>query len=109
MSTNTIIIPGMINRYNNPIPPLTPSCYQPPPVIYSRGCPPTIASLIWVPPVHGSKSICFPSPFSPKGGALEWQSNELIMKDQCLRKLAGVAPLDCGITDLYIVNPIPKL
>jgi hypothetical protein len=62
-----------------------------------------------LPPVHNMSSNCLPSPFSPYGGALEWQSNELILKDPCLRRLARVSPLDCDIRQLYIINPIPKL
>src|SRR5437870_4789525 len=77
----------------------------------TSGCMPTAcpAYCTSLPPVHNKKSNCFPSPFSPFGGALEWQSNELILKDPCLRKQAGVTPIDCAITDLYYVNPTPKL
>ncbi len=58
--------------------------------------------------LHGKKSNCMPSPFSPYGGAEEWQTNELLMKDPCLRALARVTPLDCGITATYYVNPVSK-
>jgi hypothetical protein len=62
-----------------------------------------------LPPVHNTSSNCLPSPFSPYGGALEWQSNELLIKDPCLRRLARVSPLDCDIRTLYYVNNVPKL
>jgi len=57
--------------------------------------------------VHCKKSNCMPSPFAPHGGAAEWQTNELIMRDPCLRSLARVSPLDCNVTNLYRVNPTP--
>jgi hypothetical protein len=58
---------------------------------------------------HGSQSLCFPSPFSPYGGSVEFNSNDLLLKDAELRKLANVSPLDCGITALYWLNPNNKL
>lgn len=57
---------------------------------------------------HNKHTPCMPSPFAPHGGAQEWQTNELLIKDPCLRALARVTPLDCGITATYTVNPVPK-
>lgn len=54
-------------------------------------------------------TINHPNPFSPHGGAREWCSNDLILRDTDLRRLARVRPLDCGIRDLYMINPTPKL
>lgn len=88
---------------------LTPAFYPGPPVRYVQPVPATISSLVKLPPVHGTESVCFPSPFSPVGGAAEWQSNELLLKDNCMRKTALVCPLDADINALYYVNPVPKL
>ena len=49
-------------------------------------------------------SIYYPNPFSPHGGAKEWCSNELIMHDVDLRRLARVRPLDCGLYDVNVMN-----
>lgn len=66
-------------------------------------CPPD------VPPLHNRQSICLGNPLSPYGGAKEWNTNDLALKDQCMRKLAGVAPLDCGTTALYWLHQCPKI
>lgn len=50
-----------------------------------------------------------PNPFSVDAIRSCWCSNDLIMQDIQLRRLARVRPLDCGIRDLYLVNPIPKM
>ena len=87
----------------------TPACYPGWGLYDPAQCQPGVDFPTSTPmELHGSRSICFPSPFSPYGGAREWQSNELILKDACLRSLARVAPLDCDITQLYYVNPVPK-
>lgn len=54
-------------------------------------------------------TILHPNPFAPHGGAREWKSNSLLLKDQELRCKAGVQKLDAGIKELYTVNPVPKL
>lgn len=69
----------------------------------------TLAELYPIPAVHGNRSMCSPSPFAPHGGAKEWNSNDLILKDDCMRKLAYIAPLDCALNAVYYVNKIPKL
>jgi len=62
-----------------------------------------------LPPLHGKQSICYGNPFSPLGGSCEWNNNELLLKDPCIRKLAYVNPLDTEITALYYKNPVPKI
>lgn len=88
---------------------LSPACYPGPPEIYLDPHNRSLASLVVTPPLHGNQSMCYGNPFAPYGGAKEWNNNELLLKDDCMRRLAYVAPLDCDITALYYVNPIPKI
>lgn len=59
-----------------------------------------------LPPQHNRESICLGNPFSPTGGSAEWNSNELILKDECMRQLAFVKPLDCNIKSLYYIHTL---
>ena len=83
------------------------ACYPGPPEKYLRNGINAVATYPQM-EFHGQQSICSPSPFSPHGGAKEWQSNELLLKDECMRKLAYVAPLDCALNATYYVNKVPK-
>ena len=70
---------------------------------YDRGqpCAPVMA------PRTANPTIYHPNPFSVNAIPTEWCSNDLILRDVNLRRLARVRPLDCGIRDLYIINPLP--
>lgn len=46
-----------------------------------------------------------PNPFIESGGACEWSSNYMLLKDQNLRYKAGVSILDTDITHMYRSNP----
>lgn len=54
-------------------------------------------------------TICHPNPFSPNGGAKEWCSNDLLLHDVNMRRLARVRPLDCGVTEMIMLNPEPQI
>lgn len=45
------------------------------------------------------------NPFIPSGGAQMWNNNNLILKNEALRKRAGVNRLDQGISNMYATNP----
>jgi len=43
----------------------------------------------------------FANPFIASGGSREWDGNELIMKNEELRRKARMTPLDQCVTDVY--------
>jgi len=54
-------------------------------------------------------TLYHPNPFAPHGGAKEWCSNDLLLQDVEMRRRALVRPLDCGITDMILLNPEPQI
>ena len=55
-------------------------------------------------------TLYHPNPFAVRhAGALEWCTNDLILHDAEMRKQAKVAPLDCGLMEMYRLNPEPQL